>query len=327
MQHEGLMKLELPSSPLSIGGVLDCGVRLCRDSFSSCWLPALLAALAGMAYGIFEALVMPSQLTNLFATLQSLRQTGQALPPPPMMLSPGLLAGAFLMPLLVSVASIWCYGAMLFIGRALIQGDAASLLAGRPLIRSLGRLPAVVACGIVSVMAIMVGSVVSLLVIVMIGGGLAALAPALFTQGGGPIVLLLITLALVLYLLPAVYLAIKFQLAMAAMFLDDAGPIDALSISWRLTRGRWWRAFAIVSVSAVIVYLFAIVVSLLGVALATLIPASSEVRGVVAAVLGHLSSFVVYPAFMAVYIAMYHDFQLRSQGSDLAARVNALRQA
>jgi hypothetical protein len=44
-------------------------------------------------------------------------------------------------------------------------------------------------------------------------------------------------------------------------------------------------------------------------------------------VTAQLSALVAVPALAAVYMALFHDFKLRSQGGDLAARAAALRQA
>jgi hypothetical protein len=51
-----------PSTPQSIGGVLDDTLQLYKASFASCWLPALLTALVSGAFGYF---VLAVPLTNL----------------------------------------------------------------------------------------------------------------------------------------------------------------------------------------------------------------------------------------------------------------------
>jgi hypothetical protein len=42
-----------PTAPLSIGGVIDDAIRIYRESFSRCWVPALLLALVGGLVGLW----------------------------------------------------------------------------------------------------------------------------------------------------------------------------------------------------------------------------------------------------------------------------------
>jgi hypothetical protein len=315
---EVVMKPELPSTPVSIGGVLDSGFRLFRETYSRSWPPALVVALAGIAFGIAEALMLQEQSgagAGLFSTVQSLAKLGETF-------RPQVFAGTLLLYLVGSV----CCGAVLIINRALLQGDA-SISAAKALAKSLGRLPALVACGVLYILFISVATMLAAFVVIFLAFLLGLLIPGLFSQGVGPLQVLLISLGVVLYLIPAIYIVMKLQLALAVLFLEDAGPVSALRTSWKLTRGRWWRGFAIISVAGILLYLFSAAFSLLGIAAAGLITTGMQERVIVTTIVGHIASLLVTPAFMAIYLALYNDFKLRSEGGDLAARAAALGQA
>jgi hypothetical protein len=312
------MKPELPSAPVSIGGVLDGGFRLFRDTYSRSWPPALVLALVGMAFGIAEALMLPEQSgasAGLFDTFQSLAKLGQTF-------QPAVFSGSLVVYLVATV----CYGAVLIINRALLKGDA-SLSAAGALGKSLGRLPALVACGVLYLLAIAAVTVVSAIVVIILASVLGLLIPGLLSQGVGPLQVLLIGVGVVLYLIAPIYIGLKLQLSLAVLFLEDAGPIDALRTSWKLTRGRWWRGFAIVSVAGILLYLFSLAFSFLGIGIAALTVKGMQERVIVTSIVGHIANLVVTPAFVAIYLAMYNDFKLRSEGGDLAARAAALGQA
>jgi hypothetical protein len=131
----------------------------------------------------------------------------------------------------------------------------------------------------------------------------------------------------VLLVVPGVYLFGKFQLWMTAMFMDDAGAVEALGISWRLTRGRWWRGTVILTVALIILYVFALALGLVSGVITALTHLSVTDRAIVNQLFGVVSNMIVLPMFVAILVVMYHDFKLRSEGGDLAARMGALGKA
>jgi hypothetical protein len=282
-----------------------------------------------MAYGIAQAMMVSEQLgqgTSLINSLMILARSGQAPAGFGQSVSPLIMWGS----LLILVVSAVCYGAIALIDRGLLEADA-SVSVGKALARSLGRLPAVVGNVLLYLLIMLVVTLCAAVAVGVLGFAFGMMMPWLLpwlTQKIGTVAAggLLIGVALLLEFLPAIYLSIRWQLALAALFLDNAGPIAAFGVSWRLTRGRWWRGFAIVSVGLILIYLFALVFSFLGVGLGSLVPGGLRERLVVTSIVGQLASLVVIPAFVALYLAMYHDFKLRSQGGDLAARVGVLRQ-
>jgi hypothetical protein len=134
-------------------------------------------------------------------------------------------------------------------------------------------------------------------------------------------------IGLVLLVVPGVYFFGKFQLWMTAMFVDDVGAVEGLGISWRLTRGRWWRGTAILTVTLIILYVFALALGLVSGVIGALIHLSVTDRAIVNQLFGIVSNVIVLPLSVAIFVVMYHDFKLRSEGGDLAARMGALGKA
>ena len=138
---------------------------------------------------------------------------------------------------------------------------------------------------------------------------------------------LILLIGFILLVVPGIYFLGKLQLWMTAMFVDDVGAVEGLKISWRLTRGRWWRATAILTVALIILYVFALALGLVSGLITALTHLSLTDRTIVSQLLGAISNMIVLPMFVAILVVMYHDFKLRSEGGDLAARMGALGKA
>jgi hypothetical protein len=138
---------------------------------------------------------------------------------------------------------------------------------------------------------------------------------------------LAIVIGLILLIVPGVYFFGKLQLWLPAMYVDDAGPVQGLGVSWRLTSGRWWRGTIILTVALAIIYVFTLALSLVSGAVTALAHLSLTDSTILGQVFGVVANMIVLPMFVAILIVMYHDFKLRSEGGDLAARVGALGKA
>jgi hypothetical protein len=159
----------------------------------------------------------------------------------------------------------------------------------------------------------------------------AAIAAGLGRMPGMLLGLLLVLLSVMVgsiaLIIPGIYLFGKFQLWMIAMFMDDLSAVESLKTSWRLTRKRWWRGTAIVTVALILLYVFALAFGLVSGAIAVLAHLSLTQRMILNQVFSVLANVIVFPMVVAVFIVMYHDFKLRSEGGDLADRVGALSKA
>jgi hypothetical protein len=269
------MNYELPSAPLSIGGVLDSAIRLYRHVIRRCWALALIYA---GVLGIF----------GLIWGLTIAKAVGSGGRPDPALLgglifAPATLCG-FLLAIVLSTA---VYGALVKSEIALARGEDLSL--GAALGLGLRRLPGVLLASILFILAITVG--------------------------------------LILLIIPGIYLIGKFQLWLVAMFAEDASAIESLQTSWRLTAKRWWRAFVILSVACILIYVFAFAFGIVAGIVAGILHIPATDRVVINQALSVLSNVVVMPLTVAISVVMYNDFKLRSEGGDLAVRVGSLGKA
>jgi hypothetical protein len=274
------MQPELPSTPVSIGELLDSAIRLYRSTFSRCWTLALASSLCNAALGVMLAWSVPQQDVgrsgNAVAALQqALNAMAQAF------FSPPVIGGWLLVIFLSSVL----FGAIMATESTLARGNSA-FSAWSAIGVGLRRFPT------------------------------AFVASLLWG--------IIIAVGWVLLIIPGIYFIGKLQLWMAAVFVDGAGPVQALRTSWRLTRRRWWRGVIILSVIVIIVYVFTIAFNLLGSAAVRFVSLSVTQRMIVVEAFAVISNVLLLPLTAAIAIAMYHDFKLRAEGGDLAARMTAL---
>ena len=282
-----------PSSPLSIGGVLDEGIRLFRLSFGRCWL---LALIPGLIIVLFE---MASGFPRVAAPgggLSTLTALGN---------SPRLL----LFDLLAFVLRLLFQGAVLVREIAIVHGDQSMTLGGA-VAASVRRLPATVLGAIIVLLPITASAVPF---------GFAVV----YFMARGTLPSRTLVLGLVL-LIVATWLWGRLQLWFAALFLEDATAGQALGSSWRLTKGHWWRATAIFTVAVIMVLVVAFVFSFIGGVVAVTAHTSLMGRALLLQVFALGSNAIYYPLGGAIWLAMYHDLKLRREGGDLASRAGAL---
>jgi hypothetical protein len=282
-----------PSAPLDIGGVIDDAIRLYRASFSRCWLLALGLALT----------IAATQIVLVLAVVRIAATMPRGAPPNPLralgvLFSPAAVCGY----VLISLVWMVFYGALFALEAAVARGDG-SFTVGGALAKGLRRLPGMLLATIVVIIAFGVGGAVLFLIPI----------PRLFSVP--------------LFLILSVYLWGKLQLWQASMFSDDAGALDSLGNSWRLTQGRWWRTVTIFTVAVIVAYVFTLAVGLLGSG-ATAVFAATH-RDVLQTQLfaipfRAIGEVIITPVLPAAMLAIYHDCKLRSEGGDLAARVGTL---
>jgi len=134
-----------------------------------------------------------------------------------------------------------------------------------------------------------------------------------------------------------VWISIRLTLAVPAVVLEGAGPIEALKRSWQLVQGSWWRvlgitllAWIVVAFIAVILQLpFSIVASLVGggggfttmfnPGSSTVATAAPTVLGVVIGAIGSIiAATCTRPISAGVTMLLYTDMRIRKEGLDLA---------
>jgi hypothetical protein len=297
----------MPSAPQSIGGVIDDAIRLYRNSFSRCWLLALVPSALYGAVMLAAARAAPhygvtgGQGAQILATQQAFGR--------------GML-GYFA---IVMVLMIAFQGAILVRQAAIARGDESISLA-RAVATGFARMPLFILSLMLFYLGLMGGVIVIMLVVALPVGWVLnhqhLLVRPVMTAG-----------MVVIVLIPMLYLMGRLLLFAVALFVDRKGPKDALTTSWQLTKGHWWRAMAIIGVGTVIITVLFIVIAVLNDVFAFVTHFGSSYRLFAFPLILAVFYTFMYPMGPALFVAMYHDFKLRREGGDLAARVGALNSA
>ena len=293
-----------PTEPRSIGGVLDDGLRLWRNSLPTTWPLALLAQLivalpfVVLAYqfpGLF-----PTAPSPISATTAANAQAILALLKSP---------ATWLTYLVITIFSVACYSAIVLRIGSVADNTALSL--GGSLLAALRLLGRLLAQFLLFLLALFAAA----LAVGVLGGFAGA---ALGGRGTVGVLLGVILFLVLLFVFGRVFFASM------VLILDDAGPAQSIAISWRLTRDYWWRCAALLTVLLIIGLVFSLVVSVLSVSIGAAFGSATVLATLVSTVLGLLVNSFLGSLFPAVLIAILHDLKLRKQGGDLLGRVDAL---
>jgi hypothetical protein len=116
----------------------------------------------------------------------------------------------------------------------------------------------------------------------------------------------------------AIWLYIRWAIAVPAMLAEGVGPLRALDRSWVLTRASWWRLFGVL----LLIYLLTAVISgALGVfafPVAIVIPFIPEgMRGAIVLTIESVAGAVVQPALYLCLTLLYFDLRIRREHFDL----------
>ena len=131
------------------------------------------------------------------------------------------------------------------------------------------------------------------------------------------LVFLLASLALLLVIVPGVYLWVSWIVAMPVVLLEDRRGWQALKRSRWLVRGRWWPTFGTYLLAVILV---SIVEAVLGGVLVALVLRNNPTSGyaiLVNAVAAIVSALLVTPFTASVIAVIYFDLRVRKEGYDL----------
>lgn len=287
-----------PTEPRSIGGVLDDGLKLWRDSLPKTWPLALLAQFAVAVPLVLLAYKYPGLFPN---------SPTRALTPPSAADAQAILT-LFKSPVLwltylaITILSAACYAAIIVRIAGVAAGTGTSL--GGSLLSALRLLPRLLLQFVLFFVA-MVLAIVAIAMLTVLGGRLAAV---------------LISIVLFLVLL---WIFGRVFFASMVLILDDAGAAESIAVSWRLTRGYWWRCAGILTVLLIIGLVFGLVVGFVAAAIGAALGQGALGTGV-SQLVSLAANAVLGSLFPAVLIAILFDLKLRKQGGDLLSRVDAL---
>lgn len=299
------MKYVAPSAPLAIGGVLDNWLRLFRSSFGACWAIALLAAVAGALAQLMITPPLPKPGTTV---LQNYLQYWSALRGPT----------TFLTDIAYGFISLLVYGALLTQQTALIRGEEPLSVAG-----ALGT-------GLRHIPQMLLGFVVIVLIAVAICIPAGIGAAMMITLRHSLPAALLGALAVIASVVVLIYVMIRLQLWLAAMFSEGLGGTSSLGRSWTLVKGQWWRVTGIGFVSGIVIWVVTVAIgAVIGVVTSVVSIHGTAPDRVLRRVqlIGAASQIVrllTLPLLTAVWLAIYQDVKLRREGGDLVARAEAL---
>lgn len=311
------MSYVAPSSPLSIGGVLDNWLRLFRESFGQCWV---LAAVAAVTVGIlifFVKVPLPAQTMTLW---QQRLQSWSMINGPQ-----GPLAAVLM--ILIGLAVT---GALLAAQVAVVQGRPLSF--AEALTAGLRRLPRML-WGFVLLTLVMIGvGLVVSIPLAIVAGVTVGLTHHAGTSMASHLFAFGLTLIFVFVaLLTLSYVAVRLQLWQPSIFAENDSATASLGRSWRLVGGHWWRTTAILFVGGIVIgvlgyavpWLVGLALGVFGAGTAGLLPSALFALHLIQ-VFAQATRVITLPLTTSLSLAIYHDLKLRREGADLAARTEAL---
>jgi hypothetical protein len=293
-----------PTEPRSIGGVLDDGLKLWRESLPKTWPLAVLAQLAVALPLLMLASKYPGLVPANPATPFSPASAANAQAMLALIKSPT----TWLVYVLILILSVACYAAIVLRIASVADGTASSL--GGSLMSALRLLPKLLLQFLLFFVA-MIGVGIAFALLVGIGSAV--------TGGRGAITAIM---SIVIFFVFAWIFGRVFFASMVLM-LEDAGPAEAIGISWRLTRGYWWRCAGLLLVLIIIGLVFTLVVGFVAGLIGAVLGAGVLGTGV-SQLVSLLANAVLGSLYPAVLIAILYDLKLRKQGGDLLGRVDAL---
>lgn len=323
-------------APMGIGKLLDTVFRLYRAHFGRAVLTAAIFFVpVGLISSVLLGVTMSSYLQFFAAALDQpaaaddfnsaiFGQVGQT-----------LLATLF-------VAMLgYVLGALAFLALT-VQADAdsrgQSVTIGASVKAAMGRFWAYLGFTMLAfllTMAVLIGVYLGFILIALLFGGLitglawVSDANEIVAVGAVIIGMFIFLVVGVLALLPFVYLAGRWIVAPVLIYTERCGPVSALSRSWALTDGSFWRMTGLLLLLVILnSVVLALPVNLIQFAMLVLV--TPQMFGVVNGLLTGLSylvSILWYPFLTWTLVLVYYDLRVRKENYDLTLRVQALERS
>jgi len=132
--------------------------------------------------------------------------------------------------------------------------------------------------------------------------------------------LLIGLMAIAFCLIPLwIWIWVGWLVVVPAMFVEDAGLIQAMGRSWRLVEGRWWRTFLVIFLLFIIQYVARLALNAF-IALAQYLLLVIAPSGLVLGIAGATQVIVdslVNPILQIAIVLVYFDLRVRREGLDL----------
>lgn len=146
-----------------------------------------------------------------------------------------------------------------------------------------------------------------------LGFGLRRLWPVL---GATVLMVLALIPAFIALVIPGIWLAVAFSVAIPALLVERLGPATCLGRSFRLVRNRWWPTFGALIVMFVLIFIIQLVVgAIVGVVLTD---SDNEALGGTLFTLANIvAATLTFPLQAAIVTVIYFDLRVRKEGFDL----------
>ena len=92
----------------------------------------------------------------------------------------------------------------------------------------------------------------------------------------------IISLGLVVLIIPGIFLAIRLLFYDQAILLNNQDVVESLKMSWNVTKGNWWRIFALVILIALVTLIISLPISIFNKILADFVASTFVVPWAVA---------------------------------------------
>jgi len=127
-----------------------------------------------------------------------------------------------------------------------------------------------------------------------------------------------VVVGLIGLLIGALFLLVRLSMTFPAVVVEKQGPFAALGRSWSLTKGHWWRTFAVL----LVVWLLTIVIGgaaagIMGVGLAATETSNEVLAATIYTLVVIAISVLTYPLIATVVTVQYYDLRVRNEGFDL----------
>ncbi len=323
-------------SPMGIGKLLDTVFRLYRANFGRA---VLTAAIFFVPLGLLSALLLGATMSSYMGFFASILD--QPLPGNEFNNAAFRQVGQTLLATLFIAVLGYILGALAFLALT-AQADADSrgqpVTIGASIRAALGRFWAYAGFTILAfllAMAVFIGVYFGFILIALIFGGMVAGlawisdANEIVAVGAVIIGMLVFFVIGVLAMLPFVYLAGRWIVAPVLIFVERCGPVSALSRSWALTDGSFWRMTGLLLLLVILnTVVLALPISLIQ--FVTLVLVTPQMFGVVNGLLtglNYLVSILWYPFLTWTLVLVYYDLRVRTENYDLTLRVQTLERS
>ncbi len=323
-------------APMGIGKLLDTVFRLYRAHFGRA---VLTAAIFFVPVGLISSLLLGATMgsyTEFFTAALDQRVPADEFNTTVF----GQVGQTILATLFVAVLG-YVLGALAFLALT-VQADADSrgqpVTIGASVRGAFGRFWAYTGFTILAfllAMAVFIGVYFGFILIALVFGGMVAGLASVSDANeivavGAVIIGMLVFFAVaVLAMLPFVYLAGRWLVAPVLIYVERCGPVSALSRSWALTDGSFWRMTGLLLL-LVILNSVVLVLPVNLIQFAMLVLVTPQMFGVVNGLLTGLSyliSILWYPFLTWTLVLVYYDLRVRMENYDLTLRVQALERS